>query len=950
MSSPHPDTNGQVLRQYRILGQLGRGGMGTVFLAEDTVLQRKVALKFLPSEAAVESSGRSPLLREARAAARLGHPYICKVHEIGEAGGRQFIAMEYVEGNTLRDTIAKGPLHPDLALQFAIEIAEALENAHQHGTIHRDLKPANVMVSSSGHVKVMDFGLAIHVLSDARDDAATATVLTQPGTISGTLAYMSPEQLRGSSLDGRSDIFALGVILYEMLTGAHPFQKGTTLDTASAILKDAPPPISGNLGGLARIDEILAKMLAKDRDQRYADARRLLDDLVQARLQGQTGTATARRSPLARRPVLALISLAAMVLAGIYWFFIHTPSTVLAFRSRDWILIADFENLTGEEVFNESLDAALSVGIEQSKYVNVFPHSRIPETLRRMGYEQTRRIDEKVAREVAVREGIKGLLLCSIARVGDTYSLTAQLVDPNTQFTALTEIARASSRNEVLVALDDLAKRVRKKLGDSLSGISSPAMPLPRATTASLEALRLFAMARSEKRDSNATALLEQAVQLDPDFAMAHASLGVAYYIGDRRELGERHFQQALKRLDRLTLREQLWIQAVVADWRGDREGAIDRYEAFVAQYPDFFEGWFRLGWTRMITRRHAAAIEAFRKALVINPSAGAAYINIATCYSAMQNYTDSIANYQKAFELNPSELYGSFVNHEYGFVLVRTGQVAKAEENFRVLLARDNDGKARGNRSLALLRMYQGKYAAAIPFLKEAILLTQALNGPASELRNRLYLARVYRAKGMTAAFDEQLRAAGQLYAKNAFSPDWAYHLGKMFARAGKIKEAAAVLNRAEKSVNDTVASSPVNRDTRRDRAFVEVLKGEVELAGSKSPHAAEVLELANRLFPDPTTLEPLAHAASTLGNLEEAARKYEEIAAAPQLGAEAQEDWILAHYELGRIFQKAGDRAKAEDYYQKFLAIWKDGDPDLPSIVDAKAQLIGQASSAAR
>jgi tetratricopeptide (TPR) repeat protein len=282
------------------------------------------------------------------------------------------------------------------------------------------------------------------------------------------------------------------------------------------------------------------------------------------------------------------------------------------------------------------------------------------------------------------------------------------------------------------------------------------------------------------------------------------------------------------------------------------------------------------------------------------------------------------------------------FVNHEYGFTLVETGKLQDAEETFDKMLSRDAAKKARGHRSLALLRMYQGKYEAAIPHLKEAILLNKSLQSPLSELRDRLFLARVYRLKGIKAGFEAELHAASQIHAATAMSPDWSLYLGTIYAREGRLQEARLVLEKAERAINNTVAISSLNRDARRDRAVVETLKAEVELARSKSARVTESLEVAYRLFPDPITLEPLAYAYQKIGNQDEAVRKYKELVETPRLGSESQEDWILAHYQLGKLFQQAGDLDNARRYYEKLLLIWKDGDADLPVIVDAKKQLI--------
>ena len=306
-----------------------------------------------------------------------------------------------------------------------------------------------------------------------------------------------------------------------------------------------------------------------------------------------------------------------------------------------------------------------------------------------------------------------------------------------------------------------------------------------------------------------------------------------------------------------------------------------------------------------------------------------------------MRKYAEAVANYEKAFALEPDALYGSYVNHEYGFTLIAMGELARAEEAFRKMLLRDEPSKARALRSLALLRMYQGKYGEAIAHLKEAILINQALRATLSEFRDRMYLARAYSAKGNVAAFEAELHAAGQIYATAAIAPGLPFYLGRMYAREGKLKEAGLVLKKAEKALSDTDAMSSVNRDTRRDRAFIETLKGEVELAGSRPARATEILEVAYRLFPDPSIMESLAYAYWKLGNREEAARNYQILVETPRLGNESQEDWIQAHYQLGRVFQQAGDDNKARQYYEKLLAIWKDGDRDLTAAVDARKQL---------
>jgi serine/threonine protein kinase len=527
---------GSTISHYQVLEKLGHGGMGDVYLAQDTTLDRKVALKFLPDDLEQDLVAKKGLLREAKSAAALDHPYICKVYEIGEEDGKSFIAMEHVEGETLAARLAGGKLSLRQSLKIGEEIAEALERAHQNGIVHRDLKPSNFMLDSDGHAKVLDFGLAKHaVLADEPLSAdRTATALTQAGSVVGTLPYMSPEQARGETVDARSDIFSFGIVLYEMITGVQPFRKSQPIETANAILNDEPPPLGRYVDNVPQlVEHIVQKILAKDRNERYQLVREVRTDLSR-----QRRARPAFRSFLPRRPT-AIVGLALLVLALIVgaWWVMKTsfvsPQEALAFTGRDWVLITDLENLTGEEVFDHSLDMALMVSMEQSQYVNVFPRNRVKQTLQRMRREDVAGLDESLAREIALREGIKALLVCSISRVGDSYSLSMRLVDPDTDVTVLSRSSTVTGQDEVLGALDDLAQEIRQDLGESLASITERSFPLPAATTASLDALETFAEGRKLllEGDKAGRELLQRAVEIDPEFALAHAALGLQYHL-----------------------------------------------------------------------------------------------------------------------------------------------------------------------------------------------------------------------------------------------------------------------------------------------------------------------------------------------------------------------------------------------------------------------------------
>lgn len=937
---------GTKLGHYRVLEKLGHGGMGEVYLADDTNLDRKVALKFLPDAMEQDAVARKRLLREAKSAAALDHPYICKVYEIVEFEGKTFIAMEHVEGETLAGRLESGSLGTKQALKVAEEIAEALECAHKGRIIHRDLKPSNVMLSADGHAKVLDFGLAKRGVTETYDanHEATVTALTHQGVTMGTLPYMSPEQARGETVDARSDIFSFGIILYEMLTGVQPFRKGDPMDTAHAILHEEPPPVARYVDDTPDVlEHIVRKLLAKDPADRYQLAHEVRTDLAQLRRERP-----ARRAFLPRHPVAAagILTLLVAVVIGAWWVskrYFVSPQEALAFTGRDWVLITDMENLTGDEVFDHSLDTALTVSMQQSQYVNVFPRNRVKQTLQRMRREDVTELDESIGREIALREGLKALLVCSISRVGDSYSLGMRLVDPDTEVTVLSRSVTVDGKNEILAALDDLTREIRKSLGESMASIDERSLPLPAATTSSLEALEVYAdsMRLGAEGDPVSDDLLRRAVQIDPEFAMAHAQLGMKYYMSGEGSEGDEHFRQALNLMNRLTRREQLWISAIVEDWRGNRSQAIENYRLYLAQYPDDGAAWFRYGYANMISDRLGEATDAFGRVLELDGENAAAWVNLATCQGALEKHEDAVSNYEKAFELDPRLRTGDYVNNEYGFLLVGLGDFDGARETFELMLAHEDQGRrARGHRSLALLDMYQGRYSEARDSLEEAVLLNQSAKSLVSEMRNRMYLAMVFKGLGKDAEFADQVNSARRIQGEIRMGPDWLLPVGQAYARMGRAEEAGEILAEIEDRLNDAAAASSVNRLRSREQAFPHLLRGEIELARGNSDAALAAFELAST-FDEDNSREPLARCHFERDEIDAAVAQYEELRAKRKLGYEAQLKWIEAHYYLGRLYEQRGEQEKAVEAYEALLEIWSAADPDLVLAADARRRL---------
>ena len=953
---------GSQISHYRILSKIGQGGMGEVYLAEDLQLDRKVALKFLPEGQAPDETARRRLLREANAAARLDHPFITKVYEVGEgafqagAPGIPFIAMELVEGETLKARLARGPLPMPDALRIASEIAEALEFARQRGIVHRDLKPANVMLTSDGHAKVMDFGIAKHVSIRAADGGRVdGPSMTSTGEITGTPAYMAPEQLKGLPLDSRADIFALGVCLYEMVTGTHPFMKDSAFATADVILNQPAPPLDRYLKDPPPgLEHVFRRALAKEPDGRYQSFKDLRIDLGAVELP-QTRTAIAPPVRARTRPkwrfaaVVALGLAAAGVLAWWVWpIQLSISRRALAFNQRDWIVITDFENLTSDPVFDRSLRVGLDVAIAQSQYVNVFPPSRVQETLRLMKKDAGAPLNEALASEIALRERIKAVLACSITAVGDSYTITAKVIDPQTRAAVQTDSAQARGKDGVLPALDELATRVRRNLGESLNSVSAQKMALPRATTASLEALRLYAESLRTDESDVRLQQLRQATAVDPDFAMAHAALGHAYYLSPNRQHrleGEARFVKALSLLDRLSHRERLWITALAEDSRGNRESAISAYRTYVAEYPDDQAAWFRLGWTNLAgVRQFEPAVEAFKRVIALNPSNASAYVNLATSYAALRNDQEAVKHYQQAFDLSPAHKTDLIVNHEYGFVLIRLGDLDRAAAHFAQMLAeKSSSSQARGHRSLGLLESYRGRYSAAIDHFKQAIVINRTNKAQVSEFRDRLFLARAYRAKGMAQAAAKELDAVHRLATTSTLAPEWLSGLGKEEARSGRMAQARATLGLMAKTAGDATAASSVNRNTEAERAHFEIVRGEIELGEGRAAKAVEAFESAYVIYPQIGTMDSLAMGLLNAGRPDEAAKRFEAMLERKDYGSESQEQSFNAQIRLAEIHARLGRSDRARELSEGLIVQWKGGDEDLVLLKDARALLAG-------
>jgi tRNA A-37 threonylcarbamoyl transferase component Bud32/tetratricopeptide (TPR) repeat protein len=581
---------GDKVKHYEIIKSIGKGGMGEVYLARDTVLDRKVAIKFLPEEMQRDEKARARLLKEAKAAASLDHPFICKIYEAGEAARKVFFVMEYVEGRDLRQRLEDGSLPLKDSLQMSLEIAEALEEAHNKGIVHRDLKPSNIMITPQGHIKVMDFGLAKHVVHEGEADITktlTQTSLTGQGAIVGTVAYMSPEQARGETIDVRSDIFSLGIIIYEMTTGKYPFSKSSPLETLTSILRDATPPpnIKPKMMN-PMLTPILRKALAKEVGNRYQTIKELIEDIRKLQRELAGGV----RLLLRGWPMIAgVILIIAVLLLGIWRLALWPKAGVSASGPKPMsVLISDFQNKTGDPIFDGALEPALAVYLEGASFISLYDRTQARQILNQIDPTAEGRLDAERAQIVSRREGIDVIVSASIESSGGGFTINAQALDSETYKKVGEASIPIATKAEVFKAADRLAAKLRSDLGDISVDTAQPVIK-ETVTASSLEAWKVYVNAQelvAQGKDEEGVREYLKAIDLDPKLGRAYAGLAVVFRNRGNIEKAKEYYEKAMSLLEYMNERERYRTRGGYYFINRNYKKAIEEFSALYKQFP----------------------------------------------------------------------------------------------------------------------------------------------------------------------------------------------------------------------------------------------------------------------------------------------------------------------------------------------------------------------------
>ena len=944
---------GEILAgRFRIEEFLAAGGMGVVYKAEDIQLHRFVALKFLPESTADDPKAEARFQREAQAASALNHPNICTVHEISRHNGQMFIAMEYLEGTTLKKRIGGKPVEIDTMLALGVEVADALDGAHTAGIFHRDIKSVNIFVTQRGHAKILDFGLAKGVRTEASASGHSGTIgreaaagrpfnleLTTPGSVMGTAAYMSPEQVCGKELDARTDLFSFGVVLYEMATGRLPFAGNSAEEISNAIVREDPvSPAEWNPSVPLRLQDIIHQALEKDRELRYQHASDMRAELQRLRRDlNLTGARERSAIKIAERSWTHAIWLwvvlaglvVSVVLAGMWLRWGRKP----ALAEKDTIVLGEFANTTGDPVFTDTLREGLAADLNQSTFLNMLSQHRIDEQLRFMGRAADTPLTPEVSREICRRENSKATLSGSISSLGSHYAISLKAVNCEDGSLLDVEQVEASDREHVLAKLSEAGVRLRNKLGESLTLIHKYDVPVEQATTPSLEALQAYSRAvrmRSTQGDAAALPLLNRAIEIDPNFAMAYALQGTVYFNLSETAQAVEAIRRAYGLRDRVSEREKFRIDSsYYGIVTGELEKEAQLYEQWQETYPRDQTPYQNLALYYGHLGQYDKALDGYQQVLRLEPTNALNYVTISGTYINLNRFDEAKATLDEAQKRNLQHDLFPWIRYLLAFLQDNAQEMKKWQSPgsandgvIDYMLASEADTEG-----------FHGRLKKARELSTQAVDAARR-NGDVERAAAWLAHAALREAElGNSTIAKQQATAALKLSGAKQVQVLAALAL----ARAGDTIQAAELANHLRRTFST---------DSLTNGYWLPSIEAATEIARRNPKEAIRLLQAATpyELGGQPIDFDTLyppylrGLAYFMLGDGKSAVTEFEKVAGHRgrvgncSLGS-------IVHFQLAKTYALAGDRPQARTEINQMLALWNSADADSSMLQSIRA-----------
>jgi non-specific serine/threonine protein kinase len=963
---------GETVYQYQILEKIGSGGMGEVYLAEDTKLNRKVALKFLPIHLSSDKALNTRFINEARAAAKLNHPNIITIHEVSEYDGRPFFAMEHVEGNPLSDVIEKDGLTSDQAVDIILQISEGLKAAHKAGIVHRDIKPSNVIIDESGRCRILDFGLAA-IQSEER--------LTRTGSLLGTVEYMSPEQVRGEKIDPRSDIFSLGVLLYEMLTGQLPFKGDYVAGVVYSIINESPETLVKHKPEIPDLFQaIIDKVLEKDPELRYRHIDDLQADLK--KINSEQETVAIQKSSVYIKPVRRLIIPATAIIAIVLLFLIFKPWRIViepdqrAIAAENRLAVMYFDNLADpddSQKLGEIAANLLITDLSESNYLQVISSQRLYDILKILGREGQKRVDRDVATQIAEKADAKYMLMGSILRDKPHIILTAQLIDVSTGNIIASQRIEGEQGMEIFPLVDRLTIEIKGDLALPSSAQKELDPVITDITTHSQEAYRHYLDGVDLQKKHyfmEAQESFKKALDYDSTFAMAYFWLSRSQDPTQMRSTRKKWIEKAIKFSDNATQKEKHYIRAQEQMLSLNYEQAINEFQKILERYPDEKEAYQGMGSAYYLSDRYSEAIGVLETAIEIDSVYKNAYNMLAYNYFEIGDYEKAlwainkyislapdeanpydtrgdiyrdnseidkaIESYEKALEIKP-DFFTTL--YKLGNIYIFKKRYIDAEDIFvRICSTDDLVWRSRGRYGMAYIPLYQGKFNQALEVLDKGIGGDELDHyyGRYNSSKHALK-AVILREKDRFESAIEEIEMAIEIFRRN-FPDDrteWLNLYVSLLAENNEIAKAEEIAEAARKEIKEKYPNRMYS---------YWIARGNIEFYRSNLDAARIHFEMVvnERERPGYGVHYKLGLTYLKMGMNEEAINELEaDVAKYTSVRAFQSILEVKSYYHLGIAYEESGWINKAIEQYEEFLDIWKNADPGIEEIDDARARL---------